>query len=508
MYSKDISKNFKITDRVIFVRKQYFNVIIATVIFAFLYFLSLYSYLLYHSLAEVFSIVIAAGIFMVAWNSRRFMDNKYFLFIGIAYLFVAFIDLIHTLAYPGMGVFPVHGSNLTVQLWISARYIESISLLIAVFFIGKKVKHILSFLIYSSLTIIIFLSIFYWKIFPDCFIEGMGLTVFKIVSEYIISAVLLASIFILFKKRANFDKNIFKFLTMSIAITIFSELAFTMYDDLYGVMNQVGHYLKIISFYLIYKAIIENGLKRPYTVLLRKLRNNEKELERKNHRLALVNKELESFSYSVSHDLHAPLRSIDGFSQALLEDCSSKLNEEGKGFLNRIRASTKKMSKLIDDILTLSRITRKKINCRAVNLSKVANAIVRDISAMKDKRKVRFEIAPDLTVKADARLMRIVLENLLGNAYKFTKKIGNANIEFGITSVNGDKAYFISDNGAGFDMKYADKLFAPFQRLHSEYEYSGTGIGLAIVQRVMHLHNGRVWAEGEVGKGATFYFAF
>jgi signal transduction histidine kinase len=506
MYFKDISKNFKTTDKIVFVKKQYLTIMIATIIFALLYFLSLYSYLLYHSLAEVFSIVIAAGIFMVAWNSRRFMDNNYFLFIGIAYLFVAFMDLIHTLAYPGMGVFPGYRSNLAAQLWISARYIESISLLAAVFFIGRKVKHILSFLIYSLLTIIIFLSIFYWKIFPGCFIEETGLTVFKIVSEYFISAILLAGILIMFRKRTHFDKNILKLLIASIAVTIFSELAFTMYEDMYGLMNQVGHYLKIISFYLIYKAIIESGLKRPNTVLFRKLKNNEKELERKNYRLALVNKELESFSYSVSHDLHAPLRSIDGFSQALLEDFGSKLNKEGKDFLNRIRASTKKMSKLIDDMLILSRITRKKINYMEVNLSRMANVIVRNLNIIKDKRKVKFRIAPDLTARVDSGLMRIVLENLLGNAYKFTKKSANANIEFGVTSMNGEEAYFISDNGAGFDMKYADKLFAPFQRLHSEYEYNGTGIGLAIVQRVIHLHSGRVWAEGEVGKGATFYF--
>lgn len=494
------------TSRAIFIKREYLTFIFATVIFAFLYFLSLYSYLLYHSLAEIFSIVIATGIFMVAWNSRKFMDNNYFLFIGIAFLFVAFVDLIHILAYPGMGVFPEYGTNSAVQLWISARYIESISLLIAVFFIGRKLKHILSFLIYSLLVIVLLLSIFYWKVFPNCFVEGYGLTVFKIISEYIISIILLTAIFLMFRKRTEFDKTVFKLMTVSIVITIFSELSFTMYEDVYGIMNQVGHYFKIISFYLIYKAIIENGLKRPYSVLFRKLKKNEQELEKKNLRLELVNKELESFAYSVSHDLQAPLRSIDGFSQALLEDCSSKLNRDGKDFLNRIRSSTKRMAGLIDDLLTLSRITRRKINYREVNLSKIANEVVKDLNTMKTKQQVKFEITPQLIANTDAGLMRIVLENLLGNAYKFSKKSNNGNIEFGITDINGSKAYFISDNGVGFDMKYADKLFAPFQRLHSEFDFEGTGIGLAIVQRIIHLHHGRVWAEGEVGKGATFYF--
>ncbi len=494
------------TSRAIFIKREYLTFIFATVIFAFLYFLSLYSYLLYHSLAEIFSIVIATGIFMVAWNSRKFMDNNYFLFIGIAFLFVAFVDLIHILAYPGMGVFPEYGTNSAVQLWISARYIESISLLIAVFFIGRKLKHILSFLIYSLLVIVLLLSIFYWKVFPNCFVEGYGLTVFKIISEYIISIILLTAIFLMFRKRTEFDKTVFKLMTVSIVITIFSELSFTMYKDVYGIMNQVGHYFKIISFYLIYKAIIENGLKRPYSVLFRKLKKNEQELEKKNLRLELVNKELESFAYSVSHDLQAPLRSIDGFSQALLEDCSSKLNRDGKDFLNRIRSSTKRMAGLIDDLLTLSRITRRKINYREVNLSKIANEVVKDLNTMKTKQQVKFEITPQLIANTDAGLMRIVLENLLGNAYKFSKKSNNGNIEFGSTDINGSKAYFVSDNGVGFDMKYADKLFAPFQRLHSEFDFEGTGIGLAIVQRIIHLHHGRVWAEGEVGKGATFYF--
>lgn len=494
------------TSSFINVKKWYLTFVIGIVTIISLYFLSLYSYLLYHSFAEIFSIIIAAGIFMVAWNSREFMDNNYLLFIGIAYLFIALLDIVHTLAYSGMGVFPGYGSNLPTQLWISARYIESVSLLIAIFFVGRRLKYNLVFLVYSLLVTFLLLSIFYWKIFPDCFIEGVGLTPFKVSSEYIISTILVVSIFLMFRRRTEFDKTVFALIVASIVITIFSELAFTLYKDVYGILNQIGHYLKIISFYLIYKAIIENGLKRPYSILLRKLKKNEQELEGRNLRLKLVNKELESFAYSVSHDLRAPLRSIDGFSQALLEDYNSKLDKEGKDFLNRIRSSTGRMSELINDLLTLSRITRKKVNYKEVDLSKIAKEIAKDLNAIQTKRKVEFEITPQLIAKADKGLLRIVLENLMGNAYKFTRKNNNANIKFGITDISGNKIYFISDNGVGFDMKYADKLFVPFQRLHSGSEFEGTGIGLAIVNRIIHLHNGRVWAEGEVGKGATFYF--
>ncbi len=490
------------------IRSNYGVLIIGIMVLASLYIISRYSYLLYHSFAEIFSITIASGIFMVAWNSRKFLDNNYLLFIGIAYIFIAFLDLIHMLAYKGMGVFLGYGSNLPTQLWIFTRYIESITLVVAVFLIDRKLKHNFIFLGYSLAVIIFFFSVFYWNIFPDAFIEGAGLTSFKVISEYIISSILLVSILLLFRKRAEFNKTVFKLIVASIIITIFSELAFTLYSDVYGITNQIGHYLKIISFYLIYKAIIETGLVKPFDLLFRRLKKSEQVLKEKSTGLELVNKELESFAYSVSHDLRAPLRSIDGFSQALSEDYSSKLDDQGKDFLNRIRASANRMSELIDDMLTLSRVTRKEIKFSEVDLSKLAEEITGDLKTVKAERKVEFEIAPRLTASADLRLMRIALENLLGNAFKFTKKKKNAEIKMGLTSKNGRKAYFISDNGEGFDMAYVDKLFTPFQRIHSESEFEGTGIGLAIVQRIMNMHNGKIWAEGKVGEGAIFYFSF
>ncbi len=240
---------------------------------------------------------------------------------------------------------------------------------------------------------------------------------------------------------------------------------------------------------------------------LRKHREHLEELvEERTIKLTAANKELEAFSYSVSHDLRAPLRSIDGFSQALEEDYASKLDKEGKNFINRIRAATKRMSGLIDDMLILSRITRKKLHYKKVDLSKIANEIAEDLKKVQPERRVKFKIVSRLNIVADEGLIRIVLENLLGNAYKFTENNKNANIEFSISSTNGRKTYTISDNGVGFDMTYYDKLFSPFQRLHSEIEFKGTGIGLAIVQRIVHLHHGKVWAESKVGEGATFYF--
>ncbi len=223
--------------------------------------------------------------------------------------------------------------------------------------------------------------------------------------------------------------------------------------------------------------------------------------------LKAVNHELEAFSYSVSHDLRAPLRSIDGFSQALLEDYETQLDGPGQDFLRRIRAATQRMGNLIDDLLTLSRVTRSSIKLEAVNLSQLAHVIASDLQQSQPERRVELAIEPELSVLGDAHLLQVVLENLLNNAWKFTSKKPQCRIELGMMlQANGTPAYFVKDDGVGFDMAYVDKLFSPFQRLHGMQDFPGNGIGLATVQRIIHRHGGRVWAVGELGKGATFYF--
>ncbi len=219
-----------------------------------------------------------------------------------------------------------------------------------------------------------------------------------------------------------------------------------------------------------------------------------------------ANKELEAFSYSVSHDLRAPLRSIDGFSQALLEDYYNKIDEEGKNYLHRVRSAAQRMALLIDDMLNLSRVSRSELNVQLVNLSKVAQEIADNLHGTQPERKVEFIIHEGIKAKGDSRLLHIVLENLIGNAWKFTSKQPVAHIEFGVKQQKDQTIYFVRDDGAGFDMRYSQKLFGAFQRLHTTTEFPGIGIGLATVLRVIHRHGGSVWAEGKIEKGATFYF--
>ena len=215
-----------------------------------LYFAGLYSYLLFHSLVEIFSIVVACAIFIVTWNVRRLLQNNYFLFIGIAYLFIGGIDLVHTLAYKGMGVFSGYGPNLPTQLWIIARYMESITLLLAPWFVHRKIKPALMFGVYALVTAVFLGAVFHKHLFLDCFVEGVGLTPFKKISEYVISMVLLCAMASLYQKRKDFDRAVFRLLATSIILTIGAELAFTFYVSVYGLSNLIGHFLKLISFYL------------------------------------------------------------------------------------------------------------------------------------------------------------------------------------------------------------------------------------------------------------------
>ena len=219
-----------------------------------------------------------------------------------------------------------------------------------------------------------------------------------------------------------------------------------------------------------------------------------------------ANRDLESFSYSVAHDLRAPLRHLDGFSQALLEDFAGQLDDQGKKFLRYIRESAQQMAQLIDDLLALSRVTRGELHRTRVDLTAIARAVADRLGAAEPARRVDFVIADGAWVEGDPRLLGLVFENLLGNAWKFTAKRAHARIEFGQAQQGGRTVHFVRDDGAGFDMAHAARLFGVFQRLHSTAEFEGSGIGLATVHRVVRRHGGRVWAEGAVGQGATIYF--
>ena len=236
------------------------------------------------------------------------------------------------------------------------------------------------------------------------------------------------------------------------------------------------------------------------------LRDANRRLKASNFELTAANRELESFALSVAHDLRTPLRAIDGFGRALLDDYQDRLDETGKSYLDRVRAGAQRLGSLIDDLLELSRLTRAVMNHQSVDLGDLARRIAGDLQTKHPERHVDFVFAPGITAVGDRALLYIALECLLANSWKFTDHREHATIELGVAEQNGDRVFYVRDDGAGFDMTYVDKLFGAFQRLHDAAEFPGSGVGLAIVQRVIQRHGGRVWAEGEVGKGATFHF--
>ncbi len=232
----------------------------------------------------------------------------------------------------------------------------------------------------------------------------------------------------------------------------------------------------------------------------------ERSLRESNAELEVVNRELEAFSFTVANDLRAPLRSIEGFTQALAEDYGERLDEGGRDYCRRINDGARRMNQLIDAMLSLARQTRGELTQNIVNLTAAAQSIAEELRAKQPNRQVRFAVAPDMKVMGDRDMLQVVLENLLDNAWKFTSKHPSANIEVGVTEIDGEKAYFVRDDGAGFDMAYAANLFGPFRRLHEDKEYPGIGIGLAIAHSIIKRHGGRMWAESEPEKGAVFYF--
>jgi PAS domain S-box-containing protein len=261
------------------------------VVLAGLYLASEYNYLLFHTLAEGFAIAVACGIFMVAWNSRRFLQNNYVLFLGVAYLFVGGLDLVHTLSYMGMNVFPGYGADLPTQLWIAARYMEALSLLAAPLLIGRRLSAGRALVGYAAVSAALLWAIF-GGVFPSCFVEGQGLTPFKKASEYVISGILLGSVYTLHGRRRHFDPGVLKLIYSSVVVTIAAEMAFTLYVSAYGFSNLVGHYLKLVSFVLLYRAVIMTGLREPYNLIFRDLKRSQEKYQ------SLFTEMLNGFAYN------------------------------------------------------------------------------------------------------------------------------------------------------------------------------------------------------------------
>lgn len=746
------------------------NIALGLLTLAALYIISQHNYLLFHSIAEGFSIIIACVIFIIAWNSRHLVNNSFFIFLGTAMLFIGSFDFLHTLSYRGMGIFDQDGSNLPTQLWISARYLQGIAFLVAPLFFDKKVKSEFILIVFSLISAFLLAFIFFTDLFPVCFNDPTGLTPFKKISEYIIILLLLCSVLHLFKYRDKFSRDVFGWIIISIVIAALSEIAFTFYKNPYGFMNLAGHYFKIVPFLFLYKAFVAISLNDPYMSIFRDLKmseeryhslfrnmingfarhriildsegnpvdfifldinesfekltglkrenligrkvtevipgiekdkadwigiygevantgemknienyserlkrwfsvhvystekgyfvtifeditdkkladlalieeqdrletrveernrelsrtnellktiidympvmfclfnteghlhliNNEfKDLtgwdmediektgilrsgsghdeeyrhilpvikeaksgwndfllkrkegedlatswasvrlsdgsiiaigidltERKKMEIKLVNyteqleqsnRDLEEFAYIASHDLQEPLRKIRTFGDLLLSRFADPLSETGKDYIERMQKASLRMQKLIDSLLTYSRIATREKHITMVDLNKTVNSAISnlDLRIEEEGAIIHFENLP--TIEADGTQMVQLFQNLIGNSIKFHREkeppvlriYAQKHTESSLPVVSSWNI-FIEDNGLGFDEKYLDQIFSPFQRLHGKGTFDGVGMGLAICKKIVARHNGHITAESVPGKGTTF----
>jgi signal transduction histidine kinase len=487
----------------------------------------LYSVLLFHTVAELFSIIIGITIFIFAWNSREYIKDDLFLFIGIGFLFVSSLDIFHTLTYKNVGIINNNDSNIPTQFWIAARYLESLILLAAFYHKNFRIHPLfffLTFLVISGLSI---LSIVYWKIFPACYIEGSGLTLFKKISEYIICLILAISIILLIFHRDFFSKKVFIYLLFSIIFTIFSELAFTFYIGVFDVSNQIGHLLKIISFYFMFSAIIETGLKNPYELIFRNLTDSNKKYSElisrlkeeqdifrlenieKTKELLNIKSELASskrlsnmgtLASKVAHELRNPL--------SVMKAAAYNINKKNRN--NSLNKHISNIEKKIDEcsyvISSLLEYTRlKKPEFQKISIKQVINDVIESFKLTHNEKdyKIKKYLAPieSLYIKADPIQLKQVLTNVIENSYQARDKniiaiTFRANIVFRkLLSIT------IKDSGGGIEPENINKIFDPFFSTKAK----GTGLGLTICNEIISMHGGNLLINSKKNYGTTVY---
>jgi PAS domain S-box-containing protein len=583
-------------------------------------------YLAVHTLLETFAVVVSAIIFGVGWNAGTGRRTANVVVLACAFLAVALLDVAHFLSYAGMPelVTPA-GPEKAIDFWLAARLAAVLGMLVVT--LRSWQTPIAAPAAYGWLAgALAYVALVVWLVLvhpdwlPRTFVPGSGLTGFKIVAEWLVVLVAaVVAVLVWRQRRQPMPAYDAASLFGAAAVTILSELCFTLYASVSDTFNLLGHLYKVVAYVFIYRAVFVVAVRAPYVELraseeryrrilesapdaivgidagqrivsfnasaealygyrapevmgrpvaqlmaeplppsapgakqlvvgrrkdgaelllevgrvdlemqgeklviamardMTEQRRAEAEIRRLNAeledrvrqrtaQLESVNQELEAFSYSVSHDLRAPLRAIDGFAQALREDSGDRLDAEGQDYIDRIRAGAQRMGSLIDDLLQLARVGRIALHPGTVDLSAMAHEIATSLRAAYPGREVAIDILPGLVARGDPTLLRMLLTNLLDNAWKYTGRVAAARVGLEAARHDGEQVYCVRDNGAGFDMQYAGRLFRPFQRLHRSAEFAGTGVGLAIVERIVVRHGGRVWAEAEPGKGARFYF--
>lgn len=468
-----------------------------------LYIIQKDNYLLFHAIIELGSISIIIGTFILAWNVRGKSDNKTIIYLSFAYLIVAAFDTLHTLSYKGMGVFPGNNDYAT-RLWIAARYLESLAILFLLYIpLSKKVKPGYVLLFFTLIGTALLSTILYFDIFPVCLVPGVGLTRFKIISEYIICFILVLSLIPLFAKDDKQDRESRLYLILSIIITILSELSFTLYKDAYGVMNMLGHYLKLFSFYFIYKSFIESTLNRPIDLLFKELKASEEALLH-------TNKTKDQLFSIFAHDLKNPFNGLIGFLTILETNYDYLENEQKKSYINYCKNSADNCLLLFNNLLSWTRL---QFEDNIYNKPQEVNILylVRSSyelynSMLKEKRIVTsINIAPDLQISIDKDIFSLIIRNLFYNAIKFTPTEGS--IELAVKMVKNYQCEIrVKDSGVGMEREQITKLFEK-KRVETKagtHGEIGTGLGLLLVIDFIKKAKGTINVNSIPGQGTEF----
>ncbi len=459
------------------------------------------NYLLFHTLVEVFSVVVAWSVFGIFWNARRLLNTGFYLFIGIGYLFVGLVDLLHTLAYQGMGVFAVSGANLATQYWIAGRFLQSTALLIAPMFLRRRLEPFRVMACYAVVTAVLVAMIGEWGVFPVCFDEATGLTPFKIWSEYAVSGILLAALGLLCLRRRELDRRVFVLLAVSIAATIAAELVFTLYDSPFGWANFGGHLLRLFAFYLTYKAFVEVGLTQPFSLLLREVKRDEEALR-------TIDRRKDDFLTMLAHEMRnwlAPVRSaVDLLGRRELDEAQTREAADV------IRRQLEHITRLVDDLGDVSRIARGKLELkrRRMDLAAVVGQAIDASRPWIDRRRHRLEVEMDhepVYVEGDADRLTQVFTNLLNNAAKYTEPGGRITVR--LRREDDQAVVRVEDNGMGLAPEARASIFSPFVQAgkSSGESQGGMGVGLALVKSLVNMHRGTVEAASAgPGRGSQF----